>query len=532
MRYFLSLLLLLSSALSWAHGDDDHAHDAPTAVVTVGLPRIELTSDALEVVAVLTEQRLQLYVDQWDSNEPVDNATITVQWNNTTLDAVRIDNGVYRTSPVPVNDHVISLIITVQYNDTADLLNAQWTLPSISSDDQHWHVPSWLYMVISVIVALVVGWWLGKRRVAMLPLIVLAIVLTPRVDAHGDDTHGAEEPVQSKLLNAAEKATRLSDGSLFVPKPVQRLLGIRTQLADFSNTAFNAKLPAEVTIDPKRGGAVQAPVNGRVMAYKNRWPTPGQAVKKGQVLLQLQWQLSATEHAQTQAQLARVDAQLRVADARWKRIQHLTETLSQKELEQARADVESLRAERDALHNSINAPQLLRAPTDGVISRIEVNEGQHVSANDHLINIIGGELTVTALAPSDFIPVKNPIAAFVSGQRRVPLQLIGETRELKDQQRPLLFEMREGSAQFAIGDSGQVLIETELQQNGVKVPAQAIVRAEDGSKAVIVKRSAETYRLQTVHVQNLSGGEVLLLSGIRAGERVVTEGAPLLAQLR
>ncbi len=533
MKLFLSLIISVISLSVWSHGDDDHSHEQAPTLLANAAPRIELTSENVEVVAMLKEQRLQLYVDNWSTNEPIDNASVTVQWNDQTLETVRVDNGVYRSGVVPESAAgQVALVVTVLTDDNAELLNGQWTLPEVHEEEKHWHAPSWLYSVLLAVIALVVGWWFGKRRAVVVPVLVLALMNPPRVDAHGDDTHGAEEPVQSKLINADEKAARLADGSLFVPKTVQRLLSIRTQPADFSKSAFSAKLPAEVSVDPKSGGAVQAPVPGRVSAVKGRWPTPGQTVKKGQALLLLQWQLSATEQAQTTAQLARIETQLRVAEARWSRIQSLTETLPRKELEQAQADVDALRAERTALNNSISKPQVLRASSDGVISQINVRDGEQVNAGAHLLTVVSGELTVTALAPSDFVALSNANAVFISANRRVNLTLIGQARELKDQQRPLLFQITEGSAQFAIGDSGQVLIETELLQNGVKVPAEAIVRAEDGSKAVMVKRSAEIFRLQTVHVQTLNGGEVLLLSGVRGGERVVTSGAPLLAQLR
>lgn len=529
------LFFILLSVGVQAHGDDDHEHDAAPATATRvngASPRIELTSEQIEIVAVFNEQRLELFVDDWRSNQPIDNATVTVQWQQQSVDAVRVNEGVYRTSILAVpDDHRVALLVGVQSEAYTDLLETTWALPRATEPDQETHWPSWLTHLAVAIAALLIGFFARTSRALTLLFVAAGVTIATPVRAHGDDTHGEEQPLQSKLVNADEKATRLADGSLFVPKTVQRLLAVRTQFAEFSASPFNAKLPAQVQYDGEQRSVVPAPFQGRVATYKNRWPTPGQTVKKGQVLMTLQAQLSATEQIQLDAQLARLNVQLTAAQARWERIKTLTETLSQKELEQAKAELDGLRAERDTLHHATTQAHVIRAPNDGVLSQVHVVNGQPVNAGSELVTLLSGSLTVLALAPSDFQVMKQPQATLVSGQRRVALEWIGQAGELRDQQRPLWFRLKD-SQNFAVGDSGQVLIETDQQQNGVTTVASAIVRADDGSKAVLVKRSAEIFRLQTVHVQPLGNGNVLLLSGVKAGERLVTEGAALLAQLR
>ena len=59
-----------------------------------------------------------------------------------------------------------------------------------------------------------------------------------------------------------------------------------------------------------------------------------------------------------------------------------------------------------------------------------------------------------------------------------------------------------------------------------------MVRGSGGEQTVWVHTRAERFERRTVRAQALSADRVALISGIAAGERVVTEGAGLLAQVR
>ena len=97
-------------------------------------------------------------------------------------------------------------------------------------------------------------------------------------------------PVQgAALLDAAQPssdlAQRLPDGSVFVPKPTQRLLVLRTTMTEQATFHRMVELPGRVIPDPNASGVVQSSVGGRLSpATSGLFPRLGTTVKKGDVL--------------------------------------------------------------------------------------------------------------------------------------------------------------------------------------------------------------------------------------------------------
>ena len=99
------------------------------------------------------------------------------------------------------------------------------------------------------------------------------LVLANQVLAHGDEDHSSSPssiaaPVGSlargsdaldalaPLGSAAPQ--RLADGSLFVPKVVQRQLGLRTRIAEMRDVPASLELAGKVVANANAGGLVQA----------------------------------------------------------------------------------------------------------------------------------------------------------------------------------------------------------------------------------------------------------------------------------
>ena len=67
---------------------------------------------------------------------------------------------------------------------------------------------------------------------------------------------------------------------------------------------------------------------------------------------------------------------------------------------------------------------------------------------------------------------------------------------------------------------------------GIVLPAQAIVRSPSNEPVVWVKVGAERYLPQRVAVRSLDSQNVVVTQGLGADNRVVVQGAPLIAQIR
>ena len=118
---------------------------------------------------------------------------------------------------------------------------------------------------------------------------LFAAVWALTLQAH-DGPHPAEP-----IAFTASPVQRLPDGSLIVPKSVQRLLGVRT--TSWPVAATPIKLLAEVEAQPGTARSVFATEAGAPQAPDGGWLQPGQAVQKGALLAWLKPQVASKDRA-------------------------------------------------------------------------------------------------------------------------------------------------------------------------------------------------------------------------------------------
>jgi hypothetical protein len=87
----------------------------------------------------------------------------------------------------------------------------------------------------------------------------LVLALPCHADAGHD--HGDAAPAVT-----GDGPRRLADGSVFLPKPAQRQLGVRTLPVESAQLPRATELAGKVVMDPNAGGRVQAAIAGRIEA--------------------------------------------------------------------------------------------------------------------------------------------------------------------------------------------------------------------------------------------------------------------------
>ncbi|HYQ92620.1 MAG TPA: HlyD family efflux transporter periplasmic adaptor subunit, partial [Candidatus Competibacteraceae bacterium] len=273
----------------FANSDEDHNHERPAPALTATLePRLEAVSRELELLAVWQPDGLLIYLDRYASNEPVSGARLTVDLDSQTLSATPAGPGWYRLILATVlkpGDH--ELVFTVEAPDLKDILLGTLHLPAAPKTPAPTAMTAphdYLLAGGAGLIGLLIGLILGRRRtVAPVLLVLLALSLPALGVAHEGEAHG-NPPLMTPTGSAP---TRLPDGSLFVPKPVQRLLGIRTVLAASRDLPQTLELNGHVIADPRHSGRVQATQNGCLEMAADGLPHLGQAVRANQVLLYL-----------------------------------------------------------------------------------------------------------------------------------------------------------------------------------------------------------------------------------------------------
>ncbi|MDP1735545.1 MAG: HlyD family efflux transporter periplasmic adaptor subunit [Sulfuritalea sp.] len=366
--------------------------------------------------------------------------------------------------------------------------------------------------------------------------------------AHGDEDHSKDAKGVTAPGSAAPGAPaalqRLADGSLFVPKSVQRQLGIRTLPVRIGDLAATVELNGKVIPDPDFSGRVQAPFSGSVMPGPKGMPLPGRKVAKGEVLAWLRPVAGAIERGNQKAQLAELEAQLAIAEGRVKRFEQLEGAVPQKEIDAARIERDALQKRRAFVSASIDSAEPLLAPAAGVVSASHhLVAGQIVDAREVLFEIVDpARLAVEALAYEPGIGATLISASALAGQSALELKFVGAGRQLREQALPLLFRIVGGTSMVAVGQPVTVVVRTAHQIKGAAVPRAALTKVPEGTQsagagpvmngAVWVHTEAERFVVRRVRQQALDAANVAIAEGLLEGDRVVIEGAGLLSQVR
>jgi hypothetical protein len=334
----------------------------------------------------------------------------------------------------------------------------------------------------------------------------------------------------------ASGLARLPDGSVNVPKPAQRRMEIRTVLALESDAHATLQLPGRVIVDPNASGRVQPAHGGRIEVGPRGLPVAGQTVRRGEVLAYVRHHAEPYALGNQQAQLAEVRSQLLLAEQRLQRLQDLEGTVPRKEIDAARAEAASLRERERSIGASLSAREALVAPVSGVIARADALAGQMVEARDLLFEVIDPtRLWVEAVTP-DVALAGRVRSAHLQEVPGATLQLLGAARTLRDGVLPLNFTVRADKPgaplPLAIGQPVTVTLVLNDPVKGYVLPAQAVVRSPANEPIVWIKSGTERFIPQPVQVQALDARTVVVTQGLGADNRVVVQGAPLIAQIR
>ncbi|HVR51797.1 MAG: efflux RND transporter periplasmic adaptor subunit [Comamonas sp.] len=350
--------------------------------------------------------------------------------------------------------------------------------------------------------------------------------------AHGPNGEHLDAP-QAVNVNGL---MRLPDGSVNVPMLAQRRMGIRTQIVAASQAQATVELAGRVVMDPNAGGRVQAVHGGRVEAGPHGLPVAGQAVRKGEVLAYVRHHAEPYAQANQEAQLAELRSSRQLAAQRVERLQSLEGTVPRKDIEAAKAELQSLSAREKSIGASLGAREALVAPVSGVIARAQAVAGQVADDRELLFEIVDpSRLMVEASTADAALPARMAGASL----REAPgarLQLVGAGGALRDGVMPVNFRLQAAGAgqalPLAVGQPVTLIAQLAERIEGFTLPAQAVVRNAANEQVVWIKSGAERYIPQPVRVRTLDAATVVVVQGLGADNRVVVEGTALLAQIR
>jgi cobalt-zinc-cadmium efflux system membrane fusion protein len=542
----LAVTAILCGAIAptFAHEGHDHGEQAPAA--TGALPRGETDSSAFEIVAVISGENLEIYLDRFATNEPVTGAAIEVESPAGSVKATEGAGGTYRV-PAPwfAKRERTDLIFTVTSENTTDILPL--TIPAAPAapaqgaarPDAAANGPISWTAILLVLGGALAGALLsamalrGRRSMAALA-VVLSLAGARALQAHEGHGHEEEKAKLAISVVSGERAQRLPDGAVFVPKTVQRIFGLRTQLTENAEHRKITELPGRIIPDPNASGFVQSAVGGRLSAPPGGFPRLGTRVKQGDVLGHVTPPIQAIDVSDMRQRQGELDQQISIVERRYARYEQLAPggAISRTQLEDTKLELEGLRERRASIDKSRREPEALIAPVAGVIAEGSAVAGQIVQPSSVVFNIIDpSQLWIEALSFGSIEPSQGARASTYTG-RNYDLVYRGTGFADRSQSVPVHFAVTGDTAGLRAGQFLTVLVATDDTRQGLAVPRSSVVRGSNGQDFVYEHITPERFMPRSVRTEPLDGDRVLIVSGFASGKRIVSQGADLLDHVR
>jgi len=405
-----------------------------------------------------------------------------------------------------------------------------------------------------------------KRLVVVLAVAVIALGAFLGVRAY---RRQATEP-------AAPAATAPANEGGGIKFLMEQQWAIRMKLARAVPSTLARQVTASGRIVPAAGfhAVVASPVSGLIDG--GTLPRVGQRVGRGDTLAMVRQTPTAAEsaqiaagHAQLEIERARLDAERgrlaeAVKEAEVRRDHARTEldrarrlyeqkAFALRQVESAETDYRAAEAalaaaiaQRDALRdtrapgrtaNPSGTGYSVRAPIAGVVVRVAKGPGAQVAPGEPIVEVIDAQKVWLEVSVSerDLARLGRVTRATFTTpgapDKEYTANLVDRGAVVNPQSRAItmVFEAANADGTLRSGQQANVRLDAEERAEALVVPLEAVLESE-GKRFVYVLRSGEEFERRDVTVGDEYGDRIAILSGLKAGERVVTQGAYQLRQ--
>ena len=546
----LSVFVLSGGAL--AHEGHDHGPEKQAAPGAMASPRVVATSENYQFVGIVEGEVLVIYLDRAGDNSPVTTAKIelTLDGEPTKVEPNQKDSTYEATSSLLRKPGSHEVLVSLSEGALNDLLVGALVIPAPESGAEKtgvWRAlpnalgkriglaqaPAAYLVAFVLLVTLVAGAVLRNRRKWLFVLAgALGLTIASALAlAHEGHDHGPD-----LSASAGNSPARRPDGSIFLPKPTQRLLAIRTRAAVVETRTRTVRFNGRIVANPNRSGVIQSTIQGRYQAPVGGVPPLGARVKAGDLLGSVAPSFASIDSSDMAQTLGNLDQEIALNRTKLTRQEQLLKSnvVAKVTVEDTRILLEGLEKRRRELLAAKVRPEELRAPVDGVIAATRVVAGQVVAQSDQLFQIIDPtSLLVEALVFDQINPdTVDEATAIVGADTTVKLKFIGRSRALQQQYSIMQFHIVEAPVPLNVGAPVTVIASSGAPVTGILLPRSALAQAPNGQTVVFTQKEPEIFAPRAVRAEAFDSQNALITGGLQPGERVVVENAPLINQVR
>jgi cobalt-zinc-cadmium efflux system membrane fusion protein len=300
---------------------------------------------------------------------------------------------------------------------------------------------------------------------------------------------------------------------------------------------FQEVFKASGQIMPSQGDEQQiiAKTSG-IIRFGSNSLLAGTKVRVGELLFRISGN-GVTGSENVDARYKEAQAEYRKAKADYDRARELVkdQLISQRDFQEAKLRYGKAQAQAGTFSGYGSGGQQVKAPASGFLSNVLVKEGQFVEQGQPLATVSGNQRLILRAEVSqkhfELLPqVRSANFRSTYNNRMYSTDSLngkvvsyGKSTESASFFTPVFFEI-DNNGQLIPGTFVEVFLKTKAVKPALSVPQTALVE-EQGTFSVYVQTGGESFEKREVKLGSSNGQEVQVLSGIQAGERVVTKGA-------
>ncbi len=347
--------------------------------------------------------------------------------------------------------------------------------------------------------------------------------------AHNEHEH--EHDVHHEAEAEHEHETHAS-GEIVFKKQEAEAIGLQTKVIQPETFAEVIKTSGQIQSAQGAETVLVATVPGVVTLGETRF-IDGTSIRKGQAILSL------ASNALSDGDIAiRTKNAYLTAKKEYERMQQLIgdKIVSQKDYEQARLAYENAKVAYDAINGKESVHGVvITAPISGFLKNILVKEGDYVTVGQPLATISQNSRLVLRADVSEKNYAQLPLIrsahfktlyddkVYKLDELNGRLLSYGKSSENNSFYIPVLFEFDNKGTVIA-GSFVEVYLQGKSMDQVLSVPTSALVE-EQGLYCVYLRLDEDCYRKQYVALGMDNGEAVQILSGLKVGDEVVTNGA-------
>ena len=548
----LFYLMLFAPLLVKAHGGEDHGDAKPANVKTATYFSSEAVSGLYELLVKYQpispgkEASVKLYVSNFNSNVPVDSASIQISISgnpNIKLTVTRLDKGVYEVKGIFPEKKSYNLTVNINAVLGPDLLlvsgiNVGKQLPvavSEVSNITHWYSSSWFFGILGLIAGLSIMFFAMKRtnRKITAAVIILIFLLPTSIynsaNAHGGEDHGD-----------GGKAGGTMSNTFIVEKESQFLFGIVTEKIAAGKFNQSTQSLGTVVASPQGNAVIQSPQTGKLISIK---VNPGQTVSAGQVVAIVEQSIDAgaqssiiAQNSDWKAKRNEVEAQYEAAKIQYNRLKSIEDIAAKKDITEAKARLQQAEKNR-ALYQNIPLQKVqgakyfnLTSPISGVVGNYNYAVGSFINSGETLLQVTNlNKVFVEAQVftnDAEQLKTVEKITAFsniLNDSTAYSLKLISTAQSVNgdNQSQKVIFEILNPASKFKIGENININIFSKTGSSQLVIPSNAVAEI-NGKPAVFIKDKAQQYSISFISKGAANEKFTTILKGLEEGERMVT----------